>query len=69
MKSLLMILTRDQVVAFEEKGQLRKGTILFKSVCEALSDGKTHNQIAEMFNLVDDAHVRAIQRKHCPECR
>ena len=60
---------RDQVVALAESGLMNKKSILHFDVCKALKEGKTHEKIAELFNLCDDSMVRWIQRHKCPDCR
>jgi len=63
----LLDLTKSEIVALAKIG-INKKSEFHQEVCKALAEGKTHEKVAEMFNLTDDAHVRYIQRTKCPEC-
>jgi len=70
MRSLLYRFSKDEIAALVESGfTFTKKSLRHREICDELAKGTTHEKIAEMFGLCDDSHVRAIQRKHCPECR
>jgi len=60
--------TREDVVRRIHKGELTKASLRHYEICQAIAQKKTQEQIAEEFNLTDDAHVRYIKKKKCPEC-
>lgn len=59
----------DLVPMMADSNLFHKSSKLHLAVCKALREGKTHEQVAEMFDLNDGRAVRYIKEHKCKDCR
>jgi hypothetical protein len=64
----ILSLSRGEVVAFVDSGIIRPENIRHYDICQELSNGKTHNEIADKFNISDVSLIKYIKSRKCPDC-